>query len=82
LVAALPPEQVARQVTRVAARLALGHAAVTEAVTDALSDTRVRRARGGPSGIRAGPHGRHPHAVCLSTDPVRDHPNREPRTGR
>ena len=37
LIAAMPPDHVARQVARLSARLDLDHATVTEAVTDALS---------------------------------------------
>ena len=38
LIAALPPEQVGRQITRLARRLGLDYPTVTEAVTDALTE--------------------------------------------
>jgi DNA primase len=43
VVAALPPEQIARQIARIAERLAFDHLAVTEAVLEAAAAPRVTR---------------------------------------
>jgi DNA primase len=63
LVAAMPPDHVARQVARLADRLGLDHATVTTAVTNALHDLPA-------DDLHARRHGRKP--MTLPADPPQD----------